>query len=295
MHIPIVQGEFAQAHLCRLVGSLTIAGGELTATVATGAAVEVTIELDRGGRLTARALVPSIGQVFERVLHLLVPEATPAALDLALAQMRPQLADLRADAFRHGLAAVLSSASSGSRRAWSRPSATSTPPTAATSMPPEGAAHAARRRRGARRRRPAAQVARGRRGRTPGRDLAASSVGTRQRRRAPPARRGGRRDGARARPARRRRPTPDPPRGAAWRPRRAALAGDLARWYFQDAAAAADGATDLPRAQRLVTAGRAALEARRPRRAPPRGQAAVEACCRPTPRIAGAGSTRGVR
>jgi len=76
-------------------------------TVPTGSAVEVTIELDRGGRLSARALVPSIGQVFEHVAHLLVPEAAPEALDAAMRDLRRQLVELRTDAFRHGLGQVI--------------------------------------------------------------------------------------------------------------------------------------------------------------------------------------------
>jgi molecular chaperone DnaK len=107
LRIPIVQGELSQAHLCRLVGTLDIGGDAVVDTVATGSAVEVTIELDRGGRLSARALVPSIGQVFEHVAHLLVPDAAPEALDAALRDQRNQLAELRTDAFRHGLGHVI--------------------------------------------------------------------------------------------------------------------------------------------------------------------------------------------
>jgi molecular chaperone DnaK len=107
LRIPIVQGEFAQAHLCRLVGALDIPGDAIKATVPTGSPVEVTIELDRGGRMTARALIPAIDQVFESVVHLLVPEAAPAALDKALGEMRRHLVELRTDAFRHGLTGVL--------------------------------------------------------------------------------------------------------------------------------------------------------------------------------------------
>src|SRR5439155_284671 len=107
LRIPIVQGELSQAHLCRLVGTLDIGGDAVIDTVPTGSAVEVTIELDRGGRLSARALVPSIGQVFEHVAHLLVPDAAPEALDSALRDLRRQLADLRTDAFRHGLGHVI--------------------------------------------------------------------------------------------------------------------------------------------------------------------------------------------
>ncbi len=101
LRIPIVQGEMSEAHLCRLVGTLDIGGDRVTDTVPTGSAVEVTIELDRGGRLSARALVPVINQVFEHVAHLLVPEASPESLDAAMRDLRRQLMDLRTYAFRH--------------------------------------------------------------------------------------------------------------------------------------------------------------------------------------------------
>ncbi|HEY0482494.1 MAG TPA: Hsp70 family protein [Kofleriaceae bacterium] len=107
LRIPIVQGELSQAHLCRLVGTLDIGGDAVTDTVPTGTAVEVTIELDRGGRLAARALVPAINQVFEHVAHLLVPDAAPDALDASLRDLRRQLVELRTDAFRHGLGHVI--------------------------------------------------------------------------------------------------------------------------------------------------------------------------------------------
>jgi len=107
LRIPIVQGELSQAHLCRLVGTLDIGGDGVIDTVPTGTAVEVTIELDRGGRLAARALVPAIGQMFEHVAHLLVPDAAPEALDAALRDLRRQLMELRTDAFRHGLGQVI--------------------------------------------------------------------------------------------------------------------------------------------------------------------------------------------
>ncbi|HEY5949057.1 MAG TPA: Hsp70 family protein, partial [Kofleriaceae bacterium] len=107
LRIPIVQGELEAAHLCRLVGTLDIGGDAVKDTVPTGSAVEVTIELDRGGRLSARALVPAIGQVFEQVAHLLVPDATAEALDASIRDLRRQLMDLRTDAFRHGLGQVI--------------------------------------------------------------------------------------------------------------------------------------------------------------------------------------------
>ena len=107
LRIPIVQGEMDQAHLCRLVGTLDIGGDGVRDTVPTGSAVEVTIELDRGGRLSARALVPAIDQVFEHVAHLLVPDASPESLDSAIGDLRRQLMDLRTDAFRNGLTQMI--------------------------------------------------------------------------------------------------------------------------------------------------------------------------------------------
>jgi molecular chaperone DnaK len=100
--IPIVQGEYEQAHLCRMVGALEISGRELKQTLASGSEVELTIELDRGGRMSARALVPGIGQVFEHVAHLLVPEADPEVLASTVTAVRERLGELRTDAFRRG-------------------------------------------------------------------------------------------------------------------------------------------------------------------------------------------------
>src|SRR5690606_20303259 len=77
LKIPICHGELERAHLCRLVGTLGIQGQHLHESVPSGAPVELTIALDRGGRLSATALVPATGQIFEQVAHLLVPEADP--------------------------------------------------------------------------------------------------------------------------------------------------------------------------------------------------------------------------
>ena len=102
LRIPIVQGEFERAHLCRLVGDLVIRGDQLKETLPSNALVELTLELDRGGRLSARAALPT-GQVFEEVAQLLVPDATPDALQSGLKATRRHLATLRTAAFRRGL------------------------------------------------------------------------------------------------------------------------------------------------------------------------------------------------
>lgn len=89
LQIPVVQGELPEAHLCRLVGRIEISAGDLRDILPAGADVEVTVEVDRGGRLTATALVPRLGQVFEGVARLVVPDADP----LALAEQRATLLD----------------------------------------------------------------------------------------------------------------------------------------------------------------------------------------------------------
>ncbi len=107
LKIPIVQGEHDRAHLCRLVGTLEIPGHAIARTLPAGSDIELTIELDRGGRMSARALVPALDQVFEHVAHLLVPAADTEVLAASLATLRKRVDDLRADAFRRGMAQVL--------------------------------------------------------------------------------------------------------------------------------------------------------------------------------------------
>ena len=107
LKIPIVQGELEQAHLCRLVGALEIGGAAVKQSLPAGAPIDVTLELDRGGHLSARALVPALGQVFEQVAHLLVPDATPESLLATLAIIRTRLQELRADAHRRDASRVI--------------------------------------------------------------------------------------------------------------------------------------------------------------------------------------------
>lgn len=107
LKIPVVQGEMPRAHLCRLVGTLEIQGGDLPASLPVGASVEVTLEVDRGGKLSARAMIPALGQVFEQVAHLLVPEASTEALAATRTSCAERLAALRAEGFRRGDAPLL--------------------------------------------------------------------------------------------------------------------------------------------------------------------------------------------
>jgi molecular chaperone DnaK len=102
LKIPIVQGELEKAHLCRLVGTLEISGEKISSSLPASSDVELTLELDRGGRLSARALVSKLGQVFEEVAHLLVPEASPEVLEASVRSMRERIHALRSDAFKNG-------------------------------------------------------------------------------------------------------------------------------------------------------------------------------------------------
>jgi len=97
--IPIVQGEFGAAHLCRPVGSLEIRGNEIQATLPAGSTVEVTLALDRAGQLTARAHVPQTGRTFGHVEHLVLPDTRPDALEGFLKGLRDRLAGLQVSAF----------------------------------------------------------------------------------------------------------------------------------------------------------------------------------------------------
>ncbi|MCU0659358.1 MAG: Hsp70 family protein [Polyangiaceae bacterium] len=107
LKIPMVQGEMPQAHLCRLVGALEIRGTALQASLPVGASVEVTLEVDRGGKLSARALIPSLQQTFEGVAHLMVPEASPETLAASHGSCAARLTSFRADAFRQNDARML--------------------------------------------------------------------------------------------------------------------------------------------------------------------------------------------
>jgi molecular chaperone DnaK len=102
LNVPIVQGELDRAHLCRLVGTLRVDAGKVTRTVPAGSQIEVTLELDRGGKLSAKALIPATGDVFEDVAHLLGPDASPETLDKTIAAVRGRVDQDRRKAFASG-------------------------------------------------------------------------------------------------------------------------------------------------------------------------------------------------
>jgi molecular chaperone DnaK len=80
LYVPIVQGELPLSHLCRLVGQFEIPAEDVHTTVPAGSEVEITLELDRGGRLLASARIGCIDQQFSHVAQLVMPELSPEAM-----------------------------------------------------------------------------------------------------------------------------------------------------------------------------------------------------------------------
>ena len=99
LKIPIVQGEFEQAHLCRLVGSLEIQSAKLAAALPAGSEIELALELDRGGQLRASARVISTEQVFDEVALLVTQKMSFAELERAMSRLEARANELSRNAF----------------------------------------------------------------------------------------------------------------------------------------------------------------------------------------------------
>ncbi len=105
--IPIVQGELERASHCRLVGRIEIGGEALPHALPSGSAVEVTLEVDRGGRLQAHAMVPALDVMFEQVAYLMAPDASPDRLRGQLTTLLTRLSAVRSTAGRRGDSATI--------------------------------------------------------------------------------------------------------------------------------------------------------------------------------------------
>jgi len=95
--VPIVQGEVDIAHLCRLVGTIEIRPKDLRGVLPAGSAVDVVLELDRGGKLSAVAQIPDRNLSFPGTLALVAPDAPLDALEAQLAQLRTKTETLYTD------------------------------------------------------------------------------------------------------------------------------------------------------------------------------------------------------
>ena len=102
--IPIVQGEFEIAHMCRLVGRIEIRSADITQAIPAGTPIEVTIVIDRGGKLAASARVSVGGKIqqFDGVAQLVMPSADPESLHAGLDAAQRRCEATLANAFRSG-------------------------------------------------------------------------------------------------------------------------------------------------------------------------------------------------
>ena len=97
--IPIVQGEYQNAHRNCLIGTLEINGVKRNLPV--GSEVTVSLELDRSGQLHAHADIAAIGQRFSDVAHVLVPTASLETLEDEYASTLERYEDLLQQGFSH--------------------------------------------------------------------------------------------------------------------------------------------------------------------------------------------------
>lgn len=102
LRVPVVQGDFPFAHLCRLVGVIEIPASALKETLPAGSPIELTLEVDRGGALSVKAFLPHQDLVFDRVEHLVAPATSPERMLELVHQLQERAAALRASGFRSG-------------------------------------------------------------------------------------------------------------------------------------------------------------------------------------------------
>jgi molecular chaperone DnaK len=107
LRVPIVQGDFPFAHLCRLVGVIEIPAQALKQSLPMGSVVELTLEVDRGGALSVKALIPVQELVFDRVEQLVAPAASPEQMTELVRQLQQRAAALRTAGFRSGERAAI--------------------------------------------------------------------------------------------------------------------------------------------------------------------------------------------
>jgi len=100
LEIPIVQGERRQSRFCRKVGCLVIDSAHLKKTLHVGTAIEISIEVDKGGDLKAYALLPDEGKVIEGVAHLVMGFSTPEDLNVSSQNINMRLSVCLQNAFR---------------------------------------------------------------------------------------------------------------------------------------------------------------------------------------------------
>jgi molecular chaperone DnaK len=102
LRVPIVQGDFPLAHLCRLVGVIEVPSSALQAPLPLGSPIELTLEVDRGGALSVKAFLPAQKATFDRAEQLVAPATSPDAMSKLVSELKERAAALRGQAFREG-------------------------------------------------------------------------------------------------------------------------------------------------------------------------------------------------
>ena len=101
LNIPIVQGERVQARFCRKVGNLVISSSEIDKPLNLGAPIEITIEVDKGGNMSASAMLVDHNKTIPGVAELVMPSAEPDSLRISALKIQNQLTELQQEAFRN--------------------------------------------------------------------------------------------------------------------------------------------------------------------------------------------------
>jgi molecular chaperone DnaK len=91
LRIPIVQGEHDRAHLCHPVGWLELGLEAGQPALPAGSEVDLELQLDRSGRLQARARLPGGLGSIEDIERLLVPQADLESLQASFSRLRSRL------------------------------------------------------------------------------------------------------------------------------------------------------------------------------------------------------------
>jgi molecular chaperone DnaK len=102
LRVPVVQGDFPLAHLCRLVGVIEIPSAALNAPLPLGSPIELTLEVDRGGALSVKAFLPAQNATFDHVEQLVAPATSPEAMAKLVTELKERASKLRFEAFRDG-------------------------------------------------------------------------------------------------------------------------------------------------------------------------------------------------
>ncbi|MGC4119395.1 MAG: Hsp70 family protein [Myxococcales bacterium] len=107
LEIPVVQGESVRADRNRMIGTLHIPARDLKRALPARSEVEVTLEVDRSGGVRAQAFVPLLDEIFEHVVAIATPRADPAKLRELTDRERKRLTELRTRAYQAKLPAIL--------------------------------------------------------------------------------------------------------------------------------------------------------------------------------------------